>query len=280
MSKRPYLTRHRTQEIADLAEEVAGNQFPVDPVAILQAQSGISFRRDHFGDAFDGLLEWRDDHFWIYSNLSRVGSPESSRERFTIAHELGHYFIDEHRNALMGGVGCHPSLSEFQSDELVEQEADLFASRLLMPTRAFTAAMPRNLRGIPDILALKEQFGTSITSTAIRYVSLVNFFCAIVKWNDDGFGWSWTSQEAYEKRYWRTIKSVECLPRDSATRIVMREGATPSGFDERGTVASIWFNYVGEGGWRDEILIEQAISLGQYGFLTLLLPESRISRRS
>lgn len=277
MSKRRHLKRHRTQEIADLAEEVAGNQFPVDPIAIVRAQSEISLRRGQFGDAFDGLLEWRDGHFWIYSNLERVGSPESPRERFTIAHELGHYFIDEHRNALINGIGRHPSFSEFQSDELVEREADLFASRLLMPEQAFTAASPKNSRGISDVLRLTKRFGTSITSTAIRYVSLADFFCAVVKWDNDGFGWSWTSRETYEKRYWRTIRSADLLPQDSATIIAMRGENDPSGFVERGAVASMWFDYVDKGGCRDEILMEQAISLGKYGFLTFLLPESKIS---
>ncbi len=272
MSKRLHLTRNRVQEIADLAEEVAGYQFPVNPIAILRTQARISLRRGHFGDAFDGLLEWREGRFWVYSNLVRVGPPESARERFTIAHELGHYFIDEHRNALIRGVGCHPSFSEFQSDELAEREADLFASRLLMPTWAFTAAIPKNPQGIPDILTLKKQFETSLTSTAIRYVGLAGFFCAIVKWNDDGFGWRWTSQEAYENRYWSTIKSADRLPRDSATRMIMRGEASSPGFIERGAVASMWFDYVGMGGQRDIILIEQAISLGQYGCLTLLLP--------
>ena len=278
MSKRLRLTPHRAQEIADLAEEVAGDLFPVDPIAILRSEDRISLRRGRFGEAFDGLIEWRDRWFWVYSNLSRVGPPESARERFTIGHELGHYFIDEHRNALIKGVGRHPSFNEFQSDELAEREADLFASHLLMPTRAFTAAIPKVPLGIPGILNLKKQFGTSITSTALRYVSLADFFCVVVKWNIDGYGWRWTSQEAYENRYWSTTKSVEGLPPDSATRMVMRGAASSSGFIERGAVASMWFDYIGAGGWRDEILMEQAISLGQYGFLTLLLPASKVGR--
>ena len=261
-----------------MAEEVAGYQFPVDPIAILRSEDGISLRRGQFGEAFDGLIEWRNRCFWVYSNLSRVGPPESARERFTIAHELGHYFIDEHRNALIKGVGRHPSFNEFQSDELAEREADLFASRLLMPTQAFTAARPKDPLGIPDILKLKKQFGTSITSTALRYVSLADFFCVLVKWNDDGYGWRWTSQEAYENRYWSTIKSADRLPLDSATRMIMQGEASSFGFIERGAVASMWFDYIGVGGQRDEILMEQAISLGQYGFLTLLLPASKIGR--
>ena len=278
MTTRHQLTISRTREITDLAEEVADNQLPVNPIAILQDNTGIIFTRGYFGDAFDGLLEWRENHFWMYSNQKRVAPPESPRERFTIAHELGHYFIDEHRNALTSGVGCHPSFSEFQSDELAEREADLFASCLLMPRRAFTDSMPKNPRGIPDILKMKEQFGTSITSTAIRYVGLIDFFCAIVKWNDNGFGWSWSSQNAYANWYRRTIKTADRLPPDSATRRVMRGEMEASGIAVCGTVASMWFDYVSMGGWRDEILMEQAISLGRYGFLTLLLPASMIDK--
>lgn len=276
MSNRRGLNSHRVQEIAELAEEVAGNLLPVNPITILQSENSISFRRGQFGDAFDGLIEWRDRCFWVYSNLSRVGPPGSARERFTIGHELGHYFIDEHRNALIKGAGCHPSFNEFRSDELAEQEADLFASHLLMPTRAFTASIPRVPKGIPDILTLKQRFGTSITSTALRYVSLSDFLCVVVKWNRDGYGWHWTSQKTYESGYRRTTKSVNDLPLDSATRIAMMRQTSSSDFTQRGAVASMWFDYVAAGGQRDEMLIEQAISLGQYGFLTLLFPESKI----
>ena len=278
MSPKQRLTPQRAQEIVDLAEEVAGNLLPVDPIAILQAEDSISFRRGQFGQAYDGLIEWRDRRFWVYSNLSRVGPQGSARERFTIGHELGHYFIDEHRNALIKGAGRHLSFNEFQSDELAEHEADLFASHLLMPTRAFTTAISKIPQGIPDILNLKQRFETSITSTALRYVSLADFFCVVVKWNTDGYGWHWTSQKTYENRYWRTTKSVNDLPPDSATRMVMMRETPSSDFIERGAVASMWFDYVNVGGWRDEILIEQAIPLGRHGFLTLLLPASKVGR--
>ena len=147
-----------------------------------------------------------------------------------------------------------------------------------MPTRAFTASVPKSPQGIPDILMLKKQFGTSITSTALRYVSLTDFFCVLVKWNDGGVGWSWTSQDAYENRYWSIIKSADFLPPDSATRMIMRGETSTAGFIQRGAVASMWFDYVGVGGRRDEILMEQAMSLGQYGFLTLLLPASKVDQ--
>lgn len=274
MITRPTIRPIRAQEIVDLAEEVAGSSIPIDPGAIVSAQPRLQLAYGHFGDAFDGLLEWRDEEFWMYCNLARVGMPDNPRARFTLGHELGHYFIDEHRNALTSGrTEPHPSFSEYQSDELSELEADLFASHLLMPTREFELSMRKVQRGIAGMLKLKEQFNTSLTSTAIRYVKSARFFCAVIKWNPDGYGWKWVSSEAFQGRYIRTVRRHEDLPRDSATRTVMGQ-QHHLGFEERGTVASTWFDFVRTGGHRDSILVEQAISLGPYGFLTVLTSTS------
>src|SRR5207247_1657430 len=104
-----------------------------------------------YGDAFDGLLEHRSGRFHVYANLDRVEREDSPRARFTLAHELGHYFIDEHRNALAAGLALsHPSFCDFESDLPVEKEADHFASNLLMPAKGFrklAARAPLGLEG-------------------------------------------------------------------------------------------------------------------------------------
>ncbi len=88
----------------------------------------VSFGR--YGDAFDGMLEHRAGRFHIYANLQRLLREDSPRARFTLGHELGHYYIDEHRNALTAGaVPAHRSGSEYESRLLPEQEADCFAAR-------------------------------------------------------------------------------------------------------------------------------------------------------
>ena len=60
-----------------------------------------------------GMLEHRGGRpacwsggWHIYCNLDCVGQKDSPRARFTLAHELGHYYIDEHRNALVAGRGA------------------------------------------------------------------------------------------------------------------------------------------------------------------------------
>src|SRR5689334_23997225 len=55
----------------------------------------------HYGNCFDGLLEYEAGEFHVYCNVDRGNIPGGARARFTLAHELGHYFIDEHRIALI-----------------------------------------------------------------------------------------------------------------------------------------------------------------------------------
>jgi hypothetical protein len=75
--------------------------------------------------------------------------------RFTIAHELGHYFIPGHPEALFGeGDGVHVSRAFSPNGNRFEQEADGFASALLMPRQPFIAAMREHDPGFDAIEAL------------------------------------------------------------------------------------------------------------------------------
>jgi Zn-dependent peptidase ImmA (M78 family) len=272
------LPPEREQEIGELAEAVAEEYFPgarVEPEAIVRAKRiTISFGR--YADTFDGLLEYLGGRFHIYANLDRVEQKDSPRARFTLGHELGHYFIDEHRNALEAGIALsHPSFCEYESDLLVEKEADHFASNLLMPAGSFRKIASRVAHGLEGILKIAHHFGTSVTSTAIRYAQLEIIPCAVIKWNTNGFGWKWLSKETFKAHYWKTVESVEQLPDDSPTAMALA-GERPSsqGFFTAGTTASAWFPYVDASAYRNAILIEQAVQLGRFGVLTFLYPES------
>jgi Zn-dependent peptidase ImmA (M78 family) len=52
---------------------------------------------------------------------------------FSIAHELGHYFLEGHVDAVIGPDGVHRSHAGFSSDDRYELEAEHFAAALLMP---------------------------------------------------------------------------------------------------------------------------------------------------
>lgn len=270
------VSEDRLSEVAELAEIVAETHCPRDRVdleAIARAkQITVSYGR--YADAFDGLLEHDSGRFHIYCNLDRVQTQESGRARFVLGHELGHFFLDDHRNALAAGVvPAHPSQCDFQSRNPVEVEADHFSAALLMPTQKFLRAARAKPHGMAAILALADQFGTSITSTALRYVRLDAAPCAIVKWNPDRFAWKWCAQSMTQAGYRGTIRDPEQVPSDSPTGKAMN-GQQPGAerFFRSGTVASAWFPAAWLGSQRDIILMEEAIELGPYGVLTMLYP--------
>src|ERR1700748_3499337 len=130
-------TRKKEIELSELAESIVEYYCPegiVNPAQIAEMK-GISYSYGDYGDAFDGLIEQENTSFHIFINTKNFPA-DHPRSRFTFAHELGHYFIDEHRNALLSGrTPSHPSYTDFSSKNPVELEADHFASSLLLPER-------------------------------------------------------------------------------------------------------------------------------------------------
>ena len=269
--------KERQREIAELAEAVAQERCPADvvePSAIARAK-GITLSFGDYGDAFDGLLEHRAGRFHIFGNLVRLERPDAPRARFTLGHELGHYYIDEHRHALESGrVAAHGSCSEYESSLLAEQEADHFAANLLMPRRRFLAEGRSLPPGLAGVRKLAERFGTSLTATALRYADLEVCPCAVVKWDWQGYAWKWLSTATLQAGFRRTFESMADLPDDGPTRQARAGGPLPAvGYFRAGTTTAAWFPGVQPGQWRDVLFIEQAVPLGRFGVLTILYPE-------
>lgn len=273
----PKLPPHRENEVGELAEFIANDRFPsgrIEPEKVAR-DLGVAVISGHYGDEFDGLLEHDGGKFFIYCNLDRVESMSSSRARFTIAHELGHYFIDDHRNALKRGeVPKHPSFCDHESKNLVEQEADHFASCLLMPSARFRKRAKSLDTGLVGIRQLSNECGTSLTSSAIRYAKLDLMTCVIIKWSKSGYGWKWISRSAYEIGWRKTIEEAAKIIPESATGKAMALQLPGQTVDVQrtGSTASSWFPFVDQGSFRDRLLLEEAVSLGQFGVLTLLAP--------
>lgn len=277
MSK--WLSAARREALSDLAGEVLAefcSSLPVQPANILKS-SKLTMSFGRYGSAFDGMLECKAGRFHVFCNLDRVETEHSPRARFTLAHELAHYYIDEHRNALEAGKSPpHPSLCEYTSLNPIEREADFFAGRLLMPEERLRDEARAAGRGLAGITHLSEIFRTSVTSTAIRYAELDLFPCAVIKWNPDGsYGWKWLSGSTFQARYRKTIERSMDVPSDSATARALRNEPRPTkGFFENGSVASCWFPFVDDDSYRNAIMMEQAVPLGRFGALTFLFPEA------
>jgi len=91
--------------------------------------------------------------------LTEYTSPR--RDRFTIAHELGHYFLHSEQ-------GEFPIIAYRQGSTRIEWEANWFAAALLMPADEFREAWGR----LQDISELAEEFGVSEDAARVRRESL------------------------------------------------------------------------------------------------------------
>ena len=102
-------------------------------------------------------------------------------QRFSIAHELGHYFLEGHIDHILPDENSiHKSSTEFYSGDFYEQEADYFASGLLMPSFLINPIIKNTDLGFLAIEKIAELCKTSLISSAIRYTQLSRDGIAIV----------------------------------------------------------------------------------------------------
>ncbi|CPU70560.1 ImmA/IrrE family metallo-endopeptidase [Mycobacteroides abscessus] len=106
-------------------------------------------------------LDVRDDYdFTVYlpTHTSQL------RDRFTIAHELGHYFL-HHRAPDEHVVGKRTSTFTRLGRNVPETQANVFASNLLMPAAQFKAAFEELGR---DLVAVADRFEVSVPAAKVR----------------------------------------------------------------------------------------------------------------
>jgi hypothetical protein len=201
------LEQARREAAAGLAERIVRDLGitgpPVSPFRILRSElRRITAYGEDFGDAFDGRLEYQHPRFLLFYNTKYDAWPHAGahhpKVNFTVAHELGHFFLDAHRNYLKQGGRPHGSQTEFASENNAERQADAFAAGLLMP--AFLAAAVVN-DGPPTLDAVKKArdvFEVSLTSMMVRCVQLSDFPCAMCSVHNGVIEWGFVS-EAFKK---------------------------------------------------------------------------------
>lgn len=193
--------RKRMKSAGELAAEVLEltgiRKPPVDPLAIAEAEAPLlTVRGDDFRDRFDGQLEYHPAHrrFLLLYNTkydrSHPAGEHHPRTRFSIAHELGHFYLEAHHAYLRRGGTPHGSRSEFVSDVMVEREADSFAAGLLMPASMMRPLVNEDVLTLDRIEELARRFGTSLISTTIRSVQLSDFPVAVAGVRDGAVAWS------------------------------------------------------------------------------------------
>lgn len=143
-------------------------RVPVD-VELLAQSLGIEVSYMNLDADTSGILEKKKDgRFRIVVNDNHP----STRKRFTIAHELGHYF--NHRHLIGDGISddraYRSSASGMYNNTAIgrrqETEANQFAANLLMPWDAIKTLEKET--GINDPAELARRIGVSEHALCIR----------------------------------------------------------------------------------------------------------------
>jgi len=261
-------------DIAELAEDL-GNRFLIKGKVNLERiarSENISFIKGNYGNHFLGQLVHYSEQFYIILNNDLLGKSESGRIRFTIAHELGHYFIDAHRSKLSKGISLSfkEELNESESKK-TEIAANHFAANLLMPKLHFVKLAQKSDYGLSGIFTLKTKYDTSIESTVKHYININLNPCIMLKWKSDcTFHYAWCSSKFSEllqlKRFPIPIRFDANYIKEQI-KIIDEYNYE---YIESATPVSRWISIITPRSPQDILGLEQTIKIGDFGGITLL----------
>lgn len=188
---------HHIHSLAtEILESYNYSSPPVDPYQIA-SEEGIFLTKIKTNNLFFARIEFLKDYgkYVIYypEHENNISSPII---RFSLAHELGHYYIPEHRELLENGR-THSSNTRTITNNLIEIEANHFASLLLIPSFVLNSFVKKyHCITFFKILEIAKTCNCSITSTAIRYINFTDSPSILVCSEDNTIKWAACSDAA------------------------------------------------------------------------------------
>lgn len=225
-----------------LRQVLGEGRFPVDVEALAHEVSRNN--EDPIGKVvgddlpgFEGMLRphrRRPEWHIVYNDDPRY----QGRVRFTIAHEFGHYQL--HRPLLSGQDYVTGTLErdyDFQCKPLRpstwrdaerqrEEEADTFASFLLMPLDDYRAQVDGEEMTVDLLTHITDRYGVSLTAACRKWIDFTDKRAAMVVARDGFAKWGRASRPALRSGIF--IRSGMPIPDDALAAI---------GAEERGFVA-------------------------------------------
>ena len=242
-----------------VVKERAISALPIDPIALARDFGIEVLPKPARVQGVSGMLLRRGNTFGIAyaTHIASIGF-----QNFSVAHELGHYYLPGHIDAVLSDGDVHESHAGFASGDRYELEADHFAATLLMPRRLFTNAMSTAGEGLPAIEKLAEQCRTSLTATAIRYVRYTREPVAVILSTGTRINYCFMSDALKEVGGLNWIRKGEGLSRNTATFAFNQNSVNirRAERDEDASDLQDWF-----GSDRSLSATEQVIGLGKYG---------------
>lgn len=160
-----------------LTENLSIENLPIDPKEMAIRHKVPVYEEDLEKDV-SGLLVWSNNRASIFVNKTE----EKKRQRFSIAHELGHYILchyahqGDHVHVDQGVRILQRNAKSSEGVDSMEIEANQFAASILMPSHLIRIKVEEVSGGktldeqmIPKIA---ESFAVSVQAMTIRLVRL------------------------------------------------------------------------------------------------------------
>ena len=247
------------QKGESLVRELNIASLPVDPFAIAAEHDIMVEPKPDAEPGVSGMLLRHGDVFGI---LYATHILSEGFQRFSVGHELGHYFLDGHIDHVLPDDGIHASRAGFVSADPYELEADHFSAGLLMPSLLFGRALGRAGQGLAAVESTAERCRTSLAATAIRYAELSDDAVAVVMSTGKTINYCFLSDTIKSLPQLTWLRKGTPVPAQTATARFNADPSRVANADHAEADIDImdWL-----GGTRSVEAVEEIIGLGSYG---------------
>jgi hypothetical protein len=270
----PFRLKMARQKAEAYLRDNGHTALPVDPFAIAaKHEIDVKAKPDTAGGVSGMLLRHGDNFGIMYA--THTGS--EGFERFSVGHELGHYFLEGHIDHVLPKNGIHTSHAGYVSADPYELEADHFSSGLLMPSELFKKALNRRRPGFESVEFMAGLCKTSLTATAIRCAELSDDAIAVIISTGNTIDFCFLSDAMKSLPQLTWLRKGSPLPTKTGTA---RLSSDPANVISGGrAIADIdvldWL-----GGTRSTIVTEEAVGLGRYGKTLTVLSSETVGREN
>ncbi len=245
--------------------------LPVDPFAIAASRDIMVEGKPEKVDGVSGMLLRHGNDFGI---VYATHIPSEGFQRFSVAHELGHYFLPGHVDQVIQN-GIHVSRGGFVTNDPYELEADHFAAGLLMPEQPFRKEIDRREPGLSAIEAIADLCVASKTAAAIRYAEVSDAATAVIMSTAGVIDYCFMSEamKSLPKLDW--LRKGVKLPLGTVTSTL---AADPTRVAAGGRVKDEIDVREWLGGSTRETVTEESLGLGAYGKVLTILTSTKIGQ--
>lgn len=185
---------------------------PYDIMKLVEKKATIAFHTFPF--KADGVtVDIKSDKPRIYIN--NAFGISQRRQKFTIAHELGHIFLPWHKGTIASDINEY-SFSRHIMYREMEAEANRFASELLMPSNWINSVLEQNIPFKARVEEILQDAGVSLEAALIKIDNTCTQRRTIVVFFNDECVQEITGSIAkkfhfYEKKYSDVVERIHSL---------------------------------------------------------------------